>query len=545
MDNLTRREVLAKAGAAATLVALPATLTACGSGGGPSTTKAAGGRGTDAPIRSLTWALKQPVPTLDVATGYSTSGVVVMSLGLEGLVAIDNEQRVVPRLAESWSQPDPLRYVYKLRSGVKFWDGTPLTVDDVLYSMSRHIDPEGGSQIATAYQHVKSIRATGPAEVTVELSEPDPLFQFVPARSYITPKRFSERLGKELGVAGDQVNTMGTGPYRITKFDTDTGATLVRNAQYWGKPGSVESVTFKIISDPNEMALALESGDIKGTADVSLESVRDLSRDREIGLDFPSPLTVYFLSFDVTRAPWSDIHIRRAVAHAANTAGFVKTFLGDAGTPARALPAPGHWSGLASRDQVDEMYRRVPQYAFDLEQAKKELAQSRHPTGFTATIEYSSNEKLYGKVLVSLSESLRQIGINLRVKEVTPSKWLANLFAHNQPIFPSIFGPSAPDPTDYLNAAYLSANARKNGLNTANFKDERVDRLLREQERSTDKKQRASLMGEVLRIGGEQLPYLPLWWQARPLALDRKYVYDGYTQLYYFQNWLANVKMRA
>jgi peptide/nickel transport system substrate-binding protein len=550
VDAWTRREALRNTGAAAALLTLPAALAACGSGGdgaatGSGRSNGVEGEGTDATIPSFTWAVNAAIPTLDIATGFFEPGIQVMSLGLEGLVSVDSEFAVQPRLAASWSQPDPLHYVYKIRPGVQFWDGTPLTAEDVVWSMARHADPKVASQIATYYGRVKSIEATAADEVTIALTEPDPAFQYVPAWSFVTPKGYSERLGSKLGVAGGQVNTMGTGPYRITKFDSDTGATLMHNEGYWGEKARIEQVKVEVIPDPNNLRLAIQAGEIEGSTGLSLGSLRDFERISTIGLDFPPPLTVYFLAFDVTREPWSDVHARRALAHAADLQGYAKAFLGDAGIPAQALPSIAQWSDLAPPARVKEIYAQIPQYPYDLEAAKDELAQSSTPGGFSTTIQYPSGESELGRALVSLSESLKGIGIELDVKEVPAAKWLADVYAHSQPATAVSLNPTTPDPTNYMMLVYPSANAAKNNFNFANYKNPQVDRLLREQAKETDKEKRASLIGEVLKISGEDLPYLPLWWQAVPLALHKKYVYEGFEQLFYLQDWLANVKARA
>jgi len=544
IEAMTRRQALRQAGVASALLILPSALAACGDATDPQGNTVEG-QGTDTAIPSFRWAIEAAPPTLDIATGFFAPGMQIMSLALEGLVQVDNQLKVQPRLAESWSQPDATTYVYKLRSGVKFWDGTPLTVEDVVYSMRRHTDPKIASQIATYYGRVRSIEATGSDEVTVVLDEPDEAFQYVPAWSFITPKAYSERLGKKLGVSGAQVNTMGTGPYRITKFDSDTRAALVRNDGYWGERPRVDEVTVEVIPDPNNLRLAMQAGEIDGSTGVSIGSIGSFERISSLGLDFPPPLSCYFLVFDVTRAPWDDVHVRRAVAHATDTEGYVKAFLGEAGIAAQALPAPGQWSDLASRERVSQIYAQIPQYPFDLEAAKRELAQSTHADGFSATIEYPADEDVLGRALVSLGESLGKIGIELEVKQVTANKWLADIYGHTQPIIPVRLGPTTPDPTNYMMLVYPSENAVKNNFNVANYKNPEVDRLLRRQARATDKDERAGLIGEVLRISGEDLPYLPLWWQATPLALNRKFVYDGFQELYYLHDWLADLKARA
>ena len=81
---------------------------------------------------------------------------------MEGLAQYTPDLKVAPRLATSWKTPDPLTYVYKVRKGVKFWDGTPLTAEDVAYSMSQQMNPKVASQESSFYSSVASVKATGP-----------------------------------------------------------------------------------------------------------------------------------------------------------------------------------------------------------------------------------------------------------------------------------------------------------------------------------------------------------------------------------------------
>ena len=97
---------------------------------------------------------------------------------MEPLVRYDVLGRLTPDLAKSFSTPNPTTYVYNLRSGVKFWDGTPLTTADVIYSLQQSANTKAGSQIASFYTDVKSITATGPSQVTIKLTKPNPFFRY-------------------------------------------------------------------------------------------------------------------------------------------------------------------------------------------------------------------------------------------------------------------------------------------------------------------------------------------------------------------------------
>ena len=112
-------------------------------------------------IDMLTWAHPAAPPNLDYVHTLDFTTPSVLSNSLEGLLAFDPDGTLQPSLAESWSQPDPLTYVYKLRPDVTFWNGDPLTADDVVFSLNQHIDPDVGSQWSFYYTSVDRIEASG------------------------------------------------------------------------------------------------------------------------------------------------------------------------------------------------------------------------------------------------------------------------------------------------------------------------------------------------------------------------------------------------
>ena len=536
----TRRDALRRFAVAGGALALPGAL------GGELAARASAAQGASAAtteIPSFTWAIQGSVPSLDIATGFASTAQEIMSLGLEGLVGLNDDLTIKPVLAESWSQPDPLRYVYNLRSGVKFWDGTPLMAADVQYSLNRQIDPKVGSQIGTFYESVKSIDITGPMQVTVRMKTPDPAFHYVPVLTYITPKAFSEKLGKKLGQSGATVNTMGTGPYRITSFNSATGATVERNEGYWGPKPDILKASLQIITDPETALLAVQSGSVDGTDTYPFDLAHNYDTLSNVKTYYSVPLGEVAIAFNVTVEPWNDIHARKAAAHCADRAGYIHAFLAGHGTVAEAVVPPGDWASTASAAEVSAIYAKIPQYAYSLSAAKAELAKSAHPHGFSAEIEYPSTVPYIGKALLAWSQTLQSIGINLKVTEVTSAKWLADLYANDSPMFMLQFFPDYPDPSDYM-LLFPSANAVKNNFNSAHFKDPAVDKLLAQQA-TASKAARPGYLAQILDISGQELPYLPFWWQPTPLALSTKYAYPGFNVGYYLQPWLTGISAKA
>ncbi|EHN12394.1 putative ABC transporter periplasmic solute-binding protein [Patulibacter medicamentivorans] len=547
-EGATRRQALLRAGAGgAALLTLPGLLAACGSDGTGTASRGrgVGGAGRDSEIDSITWSVPERPETLDMAAGYNTNGMMVAALGLEGLLGLDDQLRLTPLLAESWTSPDPRRTVYRIRQGVRFWDGSPLTADDVAFSLGRHIDPKVGSQLGGFYGNVAAIEATGPLEVTIRMKQPDALFPHALVESFIVPKRLARRLGRSLGQPGPRVNVVGTGAYRITRFD-DVQATVERNESYWGRKPLVRRAVLKFVPDPQANLLAVRAKEVDGTFEYPLPRARNWDRLPGVRTQYSPGLAVAFLSFDLSKPPFDDLHVRRAIAHAIDRAGIVRAFLGGHGRPAAAIPAPESWSELAPRREVDALYAKIPQYPFDLDAARRELALSAHPRGFSTEISFPANAPEQGRALVNLAESLKQIGIRLRVRERSQTAWLAAIYAHDDLGMQLLsLTPDYVDPANFMIGVYPSAAAVKNNFNLANFKDPKVDRLIAEQGATSDLRKRTQAIAEVLRISGEQLPYFPLWWKDTPIALSDRFVYQGFNSVYYAQNWLGRIRLRA
>ena len=117
----------------------------------------------------------------DPAFAYDNNTNAVVDQITEGLLAYDQDNKLVSKLAKSWEQVDDVTYKYEIRDDVKFSDGTQMTADDVVFSLNRIKDPSVASYLNWMYANVDSIEKTGDWEVTVKLSTPDALWQYVPA----------------------------------------------------------------------------------------------------------------------------------------------------------------------------------------------------------------------------------------------------------------------------------------------------------------------------------------------------------------------------
>ena len=185
-----------------------------------------------ADVQHLTWALGAPVRGLEYTHSADSGTATVVSLGCETLVKYDRLGRLTPGLAQSFSTPNALTYVYRIRKNVKFWDGSTLTPADVAYSLQQAASQKAGSQIAPSTRRSSRSRCPRRTRVVVRMKQPDPYFRYAPAVTYILQKKFWQAHRKDIGTP--KTLTMCTGPLRFTKFQGDGTSELVAFDGYWG-----------------------------------------------------------------------------------------------------------------------------------------------------------------------------------------------------------------------------------------------------------------------------------------------------------------------
>jgi peptide/nickel transport system substrate-binding protein len=517
-EPLTRRSMITRSGM--TLVMLSPTLAAiagCGSDDD-------GGSGGS--IEELTWVLPTAPPSLDLSKHFNGVHMPAQYLMQETLVSFSPDLGLVPILAESVDTPDPSTFVYTLRKGVRFHDGSPMTVEDVIFSIEHAAAKD--SQVSYYFTNLKSVEQTGEREVTLKIKEPTLTFRYAPIYAPIIPKAFAQAKGKKLGKPNG-LNWVGTGPFKLERFD-ERALVVVRNDKYWGDAPQVGSVSFSYIEDPQTQALSLRSGEVDGIYDISPPDADQFTKMPNAELLSAPGLIVWFLAFNVQAEPWSDIHVRRAFAHAYNQQGVIQAALSGHARPATAMVPDNEWAGLLSDAEVKELYASLGEYPYDLERAKAELAQSSVPEGFKARVQAPDGSDYVVDALLALAGDLKKIGVELEVTSVPHQKWLDDAYSHeNLGITCHAWGPDYPDASNYLQISYESGQAVANGYNFAHYKNATVDRMIAEQSVELDTAKRAAILSELLRISQEDLPYLSLWWEDETAVLNRDFKLEGFS----------------
>lgn len=456
-----------------------------------------------------------------------------MSLVQEGLLAFGQDLGLQPAVADKWEAKDPTTYVYHLRPGVKFSDGTPLTAEDVVYSMKYNGDASTGSQLADFYVSVDSIEATAADEITVKLKKPDATFQYTPAHmsGFIMSKAQFQAHPEDIGTP--TVLPLGTGPYKLTKFVPGQEIDLTVNEYYWGPKPTVKNITLKLISDSQTAMLALRNGEVDGAFEVPAAEISQWSQIPGVQILTKPSLLVDMLTLNVTVAPTDDIHVRRALWYAVDREGIVKAVLSNLGEVANNINPPEMWATVMGADQVKEFYSSLTPAEFNLDKARQELALSSKPEGFTIDLEIPNHLPYQAQIAQVLEQDFKEIGITLNVSVVDKSKFYGDYGNKTYPLFLRSYAPDYADPSNYP-FLFLS---KTGSLNASAYDNPDFDTALTNSLASPDPAVRASELKKALQLVDQDVPIVPIFWGEGIAAISKNITWTGFTAFYYNQPW--------
>jgi peptide/nickel transport system substrate-binding protein len=533
--GFSRRRLLQVLGLAGGVAVLGPALAACA----PDEEKGSGAAGGG--LDSLTVALPSSISSLDVTREAGIINYVVALLCLESLAAIDADGALVPSLASGWSQPDALTYVYKVRSGVTFSDGTPLTADDVLASIEVNTEKGSTSALAYAYAPVKSVKTTADDEIAFTLSAPTSTFGWVPSPGtlQVSSRAFLKKNAGKVGTP--QTLLLGTGPYVVTEFEPDSHVLLKRNDAWWGGKVEAASVRLDFITDENTRQLAMRDGSVDLALSVPPNQIDDWKAISGVTVETATDNSLVTLAFNTSVAPWSDLKVRTAVAHCIDRQAVVDSVLRGNADVALTIPTQAQWGGLLDSGQVNDLYADIPQVDFDLDVAKSMLAESSVPDGFSDTVTYPNSGPLIGRALLTLADNLKDLGIDLEVKEVTLEQWIADLGKHAG-IALGWYFPSTGDPAEYVQLLLNGKYAATGGTNLAEYRNAEVSALLDQEVAETDPAKRGDLLGRALVAAAADVPYQPLWWGQTATAFGEGVKAKDFGPYFFLGPWVANVR---
>ena len=441
----------------------------------------------------------------------------------EPLVGRNKDLSLAPALATSWKQTSPTVWRFELRKGVQFHDGTPFTADDVLFSFAR--TQVEGSDMKSYTNDFKEVRKIDDHTVEIETKTPFPILPDVISLVYIMSKKWCEtnqaqapvdrRKGIE-NAASFRAN--GTGPYRLRERQPNVRSVFVRNGTYWGKiEGNAAEVVFTPIGNDATRVAALLSGEVDVMEPVPVQDIDRVNSGANTRAITGPELRTIFLGMDQKRDellyssvkgknPFKDKRVRQAFYQAIDIEGIKKTVMRGASNPSALLVGPG-----VNGFQPDA--KRLP---FDVEAAKKLMAEAGYPNGFEVAMNCPNDRYVNdGRICQTVAANLSRINVKINLQAETKGTYFPKILRRDTSFYMLGWTPATYDSHNALNALVRCVDDKGAGqFNLGAYCNPKVDELTLKIQAETDKTKRNAMIKEAFDLHAADVGHIPLHQQA-------------------------------
>jgi peptide/nickel transport system substrate-binding protein len=481
---------------------------------------------------TLTFGLESDPRAVEPALGYDFTANVVICNITEGPMMVDPSGALQTLLAESFEQPDQLTYIYNLRPGVKFHDGSDLTAADLIASIERVRNPAIASPMAWMFDPTESIEATGDMQVTITLAEPSGTFQYVLSTTagHVMPKSLIDST-----LDTPTQSPIGTGPYKFDSWEAGSEITLQKHDEYWqeGKP-YFQTAVFKIITDPTTRSAGLSTGELQMVRDIPPDQLEVVTGIENIEL---LEVVGYGCEMVVMRndqEPFTDLKVREAVSKAIDVPSILTNLYKNAAVQSNSTTVPPTMPGSAA-DQLSPV-------AFDVEAARAALAESSVPDGFDTKLLVDSENTLRVAEAQAIQQMLLEIGINVEIEQVPQADRItAFQTGEYEGMAFHEWGADFPDANGMLLPLFLSTSVPPQN-NQSYYSNPEVDTLLNGAEAEADAETRTQMLIDAQKLIAADMPIIWLdhnkWFMAKDTSLT------GYTihPLFYWDAFLRDLQ---
>ncbi len=478
--------------------------------------------GVISPVYAATikWSMPGDSLTLDPHAQNEGPTHMVSRQVYETLVTRVVDMSIVSQLATSWEAKDPETWVFTIRDGVVFSDGSPLKASDVVFSINRALT--GASDMIELIDSITSVKATFNNQVEIKTEGPNPILLNQLSQIFIMSEAWSKKNGCEQSQDFDasqetycSINAMGTGPFKITLREQNTRTVFERNGNWWGDQSQHNIDTIELLPIKNDATrvAALLSGDIDFT---NFTPAQDINRINGSALhkveSTPQARTIFFgmdQGSDELRSsnikgknPLKDKKVRLAMYHALDMNAIKDKVMRGLSEPAGMITFPG------VQGYTKELDARLP---YDPNMSKKLLADAGYPDGFEITLDCPNNRYINDEAIcVAAVSMLAKVGIKVNLDAQPKSIHFKDLQNDLSDFYMLGWGVPTFD-SHYVYSFLLKSDG---SWNKVGFSDARVDELVGTMLTETNLDQRNANIAEAWAIVQDNMPYLPLHHQV-------------------------------
>jgi peptide/nickel transport system substrate-binding protein len=483
--------------------------------------------------QTVRWAASGDPNTMDPHSQNVGTVTMVLQQIYDPLIQRNRDLSLTPGLATAWRQVEPSRWRFTLRQGVRFHEGQGFGPEDVVFSITRALQPT--SNFGIFVDTIERAEAVDAQTVDIVTKAPDPILPNKLASVFMMSKAWSEannaarpqntRAREEMFTTR---NTNGTGAYRLATREPDVRTVLARNPAWWGwqadgNAGNVAEIVFRPISSDATRIAALLSGEVDFVLDPPLQDLNRLRAAPGVKVVEGPEVRTIFLAFDTAREellysdvkgrnPFRDLRVRQALYQAIDIQAIHRTTMRGQSVVTGTL-FPEQVNGYAKPEDV-----RLP---FDAARARALLAEAGYPQGFSVTLDCPNNRYINDEqICQNIAAMWSRAGVRTAVK----AQPLAPFFAQIQRDDTSVYLLGWGVPTLDALYSFQSLLATRNGAqgdgiwNYGGYSNPRMDALIQRMKVESGEGRQATIR-EALRLYREDLPHIPLHHQMIPWAM--------------------------
>ncbi len=482
----------------------------CGGGGGGQQDQGGGGGGGSA---NLTVGYDQEPDILNpyivggdlAATGDMVQGV------FDKPYEIQPDLSIAPQLADGDPKvvsEEPLIIEYRLKDGLQFSDGEPLTSADAKFTFDQIMDPNNNIITREGYDKISKFETPDDRTVRITFSEPYAPWKDVISGSYafILPKHIYE--GKDFNKALNN-EVVGSGPFKLREWNKGQSIVLEKNENYWGDEPAIDQITFRFIPDTNTLNTSLQSGEVQfinPPPDIGLK--QKLEGYQGVNVDIAAGTVWEHIAFNLEKV--QNKKLREAVAYGINREQILNEILPGQVKPLNSVLVP----------EQDPYYTPAwEKYNFDPDRARQ-LVKEAQSEGADPTITFSttSDNNLRETLQQVVQQQLKDVGITVNIKNTAAQTFFGEWTPEGNFQMGEWAWLATPEPT--LTALFGADAIPPDGQNYYRYKNQEATRLMKQADVTVDEAERARLTQQVQEIMADDLPLLPLY--QRPVY----YAYD-------------------
>lgn len=481
--------------------AMALSLAACG---GNQENNGSGGGTAGGYKNTLTWAQGADVTSLDPHQGKETPAVQVNTQIFDTLVTVDPEtNEVVPQIAESWEQTDDQTYVFKIREGIKFHDGSDLTAEDVKFSLDR---ARNSAAVSYIVNFIEEVTVDDDHTVTVKTTAP-----YAPTlRNLAIP--FAAIVPKAVVEADENAfiqNPVGSGPYKFVEWNHGDHVTLKAFDDYYAGKPETENLIMKVIPETSQRTIALETGEVDLAYDLAVNDIPKVNSDDKLTVyEIPS-LTCWYVSMNMNKKPFDNPKVREAMSMAIDRQTIIDTINAGSGQTADAIIAPAVFG-----------YYSTGVKEYNPTKAKELLAEAGYPNGFSTTLWVNDNQSRI-EMCQAMQAMLLEVGVQCNLEVLEFGSFISRTTAGDHDL--AYFGwTTSSGDADYSYYSLEHSTQQGAAGNRSFLADPDVDKLIEEARSNTNEEERKELYKELAIKLDEINNNIPVYYSSINVGANKK-----------------------